>query len=212
MWTFHKVLSVPSFGSFRPHHDRHDLDAVGLEGGSVVVTAVAWTFVGDDEADSARVTSSAKRNRSSKAIRSSAALSRAADASSSGIGLAEPYAHEPATTAATVNPCATMRNRSQLLNERDWPLRILVIAITSATVVAAAPVRVKGFHKSASPQPWTLETDIDRQSRTDRDEGLLLEFSQCLFTIGFGGDHGMSGHGVRARLVWCEDRDLSAVS
>ena len=202
---FHRVLSVPSFGSFRPHHDRHDLDAVGVEGRSVVVTAVVWTFVGDTEADSARVTSSAKRNRSSKAIRSSAALSRAADASTSGIGLADPYAHEPATTAATVNPCATMRNRSQLLNERDWPLRILVIAITSATVVAAAPVRVR-FHKSASPQPWTLETNIDRQSRTDRDEGLLLEFSQCLFAIGFSGDRGMSGHGVRD---WCEWRTVT---
>jgi len=106
--------------------------------------------VGDDaKADSARVTSSAKRNRSSKAIRSSVAFSRAADASSSGIiGLAdEPYAHEPATTAATVNPCARMRTRSQLLNERDWPLRILVMAITSATVVAAAPVvKSEGGH------------------------------------------------------------------
>lgn len=149
-WTFHSVLSVPLFDSFHPHHDRHDLDVVGVKGGSFVVTTVAWTFVGDAEAaDSARVTSSAKRNRSSKAIRSSAALSRAADASSSGMGLAEPYAHEPATTAATVNPCATMRTRSQLLKERDWPLRILVIAITSATVVAAAPVKVR-LRKSAS--------------------------------------------------------------
>jgi hypothetical protein len=42
--------------------------------------------------------------------------------------------------AATVSPCAMMRTRTQLLNERDWPLRIFVIAITSATVVAAAPV------------------------------------------------------------------------
>ena len=169
-WTFHSVLSVPRFDSFLPHHDRHDFDVVGVEGGSIVVTAVAWTFVGDAEADSARVTSSAKRNRFSKAIRSSAALSRAADASSSGIGLAEPYAHEPATTAATVNPCATMRTRSQLLNERDWPLRILVIAITSATVVAAAPVKV-------GASAHDLERILDRRSRTDWDEGLLLEFS-----------------------------------
>jgi len=56
------------------------------------------------------------------------------------MGLWTPYAHEPATTAATVSPCATMRTRSQVLSERDWPLRIFVIAITSATVVAAAPV------------------------------------------------------------------------
>jgi len=131
---------VPRFDSFHPHHDRHDLDAAGIEGGSVVGSAVACAFVGDAEPVSARVTSSAMRNRSWKAIRSSAALSRVALASSSGVGLAEPYAHEPATTAATVSPCATMRTRNQLLNEWDWPLRIFVIAITSATVVAAAPV------------------------------------------------------------------------
>jgi hypothetical protein len=113
---------VPRFDSFHPHHDRHDLDVDEVEERSVVGTAVACTFdvdVGDAEPDSARVTSSAKRNRSSKAIRSSAALSRAAVASSSGVGLAEPYAHEPATTAATVSPCAMMRTRNQLLNECD---------------------------------------------------------------------------------------------
>jgi hypothetical protein len=86
------------------------------------------------------VSSSAARNRSSNAALSKAAFSCAALVSSSGIGLWTPYAHEPATTAATVNPCATMRTRSQLLSEWDWPLRIFVIAITSATVVAAAPV------------------------------------------------------------------------
>ena len=34
------------------------------------------------------------------------------------------------------------------------------------------------------------------KGRTDRDERLLLEFSQCLFAIGFSGDRGLSGHGV----------------
>jgi hypothetical protein len=131
---------VSRFDSFHHHHDRHDLDATRVEEGSVVGSAVACAFIGDAEPASARVTSSAMRNRSRKAIRSSAALSRAALASSSGVGLAEPYAHEPATMAATVSPCAMMRTRNQLLNERDWPLRIFVIAITSATVVAAAPV------------------------------------------------------------------------
>jgi hypothetical protein len=144
----HSDLSVPRFDSFHPHHDRHDLDTAGVEEGSVVGSAVACAFVGDAEAVSARVTSSATRNRSWNAIRSSAALSRAALASSSGVGLAEPYAHEPATTAATVRPCATMRTRNQLLNEWDWPLRIFVIAITSATVVAAAPVSLQ----SADPR------------------------------------------------------------
>lgn len=41
-----------------------------------------------------------------------------------------------------------IRTRSQLFNERDWPLRIFVIAITSAAVVAAAPV--KRFNQHAS--------------------------------------------------------------
>jgi hypothetical protein len=145
-FTFHGDLSVPRFDSFHPNHERHDLGVVGVEESSAVGRAVACTFVDDAEPDSARVTSSAKRSRSSKAIRSSAALSRAADASSSGIEPAEPYAHEPATTAATVSPCATMRTRSQLLNECDWPLRIFVMAMTSAAVVAAAPARL---HQSA---------------------------------------------------------------
>jgi len=69
--------------------------------------------------DSARVNASAKRNLSSKATRSWAALSSAAVVSSSGEGLEVPYVHEPSTTAATVNPWATMRTRSQLFNERD---------------------------------------------------------------------------------------------
>jgi hypothetical protein len=139
---YHSGLSLPRFDSLHPNHDRHEFGVVGAEESSAVAGAVACTFVGDAEPDSARVTSSAKRNRSSKAIRSSAALSRVA--SILGIGLAAPYAHEPATTAATVSPCATMRTRSQLLNERDWPFRILVIAITSAAVVAAAPVGLLG--------------------------------------------------------------------
>src|SRR5260221_11447253 len=53
------------------------------------------------------------------------------------------------------------------------------------------------------PLCMTSNESVDRRSRTDRDEGLLLEFSQCLFTIGFGGDRGMSGH-VRETGVWCE--------
>lgn len=81
---------------------------------------VACSFADDAKPDSARVTSSAKRNLSSKATRSWAALSSAAAvASSSGVGLEVPYAHEPSTTAATVNPWATIRTRSQLFNERD---------------------------------------------------------------------------------------------
>jgi len=47
----------------------------------------------------------------------------------------------------------------------------------------------------------TSNGSVDRQSRTDRDEGLLLEFSQCLLTIGFGGDRGMSGHVCETGVV-----------
>jgi hypothetical protein len=142
----------------------------------VVGPAVACTFADGAKPDSARVTSSANRNRSSKATRSRAAFSWAAVASSSCAGLAVPYAHEPTTTAATVSPCATIRTRSQLFNERDWPLRIFVIAITSATVVAAAPV------KRAQSVCFEME---NRRWRTDRNERLLLEFTQCLFAVSF---------------------------
>jgi len=34
-----------------------------------------------------------------------------------------------------------------------------------------------------------------RGSRPDRDKRLLFEFAECLFTVGFSGDRGMSGHG-----------------
>ena len=131
---------MPSVDPYHPHHDLRDPDIDEGEGSSVVGAAAACPFADGAKPDSARVTSSAKRKRSSKASRSRAALSRTAVASSSGEGLAVPYDHEPMTMAATVNPCATIRTRSQLFNERDWPLRIFVIAITSATVVAAAPV------------------------------------------------------------------------
>ena len=143
--SFHDGLSVPSFGRLHPRHNCHDPDPdVVEEEGISVVGNVVPCLVSDVEPDSARVISSAKRSRSSKATRSRAALSWAALASSSDGGLEEEevYAHEPATTAAIVSPCAIIRTRSQLLNECDWPLRIFVIAITSATVVAAAPVCV----------------------------------------------------------------------
>jgi hypothetical protein len=169
MYTFYDGLSVPPVDPYHLHHGRRDPDD---EGRSVACCA----FADGAKPDSARVTSSAKRNRSSKATRSRAALSMAAAASSSGApGLADPYAHEPVTTAATVSPCARIRTRSQLFNERDWPLRIFVIAITSATVVAAAPV---------AGQSACLEM-YDRRWRTDRNERLLLEFTHRLFTIGF---------------------------
>ena len=133
---FYDGLSVPPVDPYHLHHGRGE-----DEGSSVVGAAVACPFAGGARPDSARVTSSAMRNRSSKATRSMAALSWAALASSSCAGLAVPYAHEPTTTAAIVSPCAMIRTRSQLFNECDWPLRIFVIAITSAVVVAAAPVK-----------------------------------------------------------------------
>jgi hypothetical protein len=57
-------------------------------------------------------------------------------------------------------------------------LRIFVIAITSATVVAAAPVSLVNQH-------WLCTVSQFRRGRTDRNERLLLEFTQCLFTVGF---------------------------
>jgi hypothetical protein len=143
---FHDGLSVLPFGPFHFHHDHHDdVDVVEAEGNSAagnVTGAGDCALVVGAMPDSARVASSAKRNRVSKAARSCIALSCAAVTLGSGEDLAAPYAHEPATTAATVNPCAMIRTRSQLLNECDWPLRIFVMAITSATVVAAAPVTI----------------------------------------------------------------------
>jgi hypothetical protein len=137
-------LSVPPIDPSHFHHDRQGLDVVEAEGSSaagISADADDCKSVVGVTPDSARVTASAKRNRLSKAARSCAALSCAAAAFSSGEGLAVPYAHEPTTTAAIVSPCAMMRTRSQLLNECDWPLRIFVMAITSASVVAAAPVK-----------------------------------------------------------------------
>ena len=153
-------MRVSFYGGFRSHfhHDRHDLGVVGSSADST--GADDCTSVVGAKPDSARVTASAKRSRLSKAARSSAALSCAAATSSPGVGLAVPYAHEPATTAATVKPCATMRTRSQLLNECDWPLRIFVMAITSASVVAAAPVS-----PSVSDTPNSQPTISHRQER-----------------------------------------------
>ena len=91
-------------------------------GDSVVGRAVdcdVRTSVVETELDSARVISSAWRNRSSNAARSCIALSCAAAVSSWDVGVEKPYVHEPATTAATVSPCATIRTRSQLLKECD---------------------------------------------------------------------------------------------
>jgi hypothetical protein len=139
---FHDGRSLLPFEPFHFHHERHDVDVVDADGGTATGTA---TDVGDcapveEMPDSARVASSARRNRIWNSSRSCAALSCAAAKSDTVVDFAVPYAHEPATTAATVSPCATIRIRSQLLNDRDWPLRILVMAITRATVVAAAPV------------------------------------------------------------------------
>jgi len=142
---FYVGFSVPPLDPFRPHHhERRDSDIGEDDGCSVVGAADVCPFVDGAKPDSARVTSSATRNLSSKATRSCAAFSRAAVVSSSGVGLEVPYAHEPTTMAAIVSPWATIRTRSQLFNERDWPLRIFVIAITRATVVAAAPTGTSG--------------------------------------------------------------------
>jgi hypothetical protein len=113
-------LSVPLDPYHLHHHDGRDPDAEEEDVTVAVAGAgVACPFADDAKPDSARVTASAKRNLSSKATRSWAALSCAAVVSSSGEGLEVPYVHEPSTTAATVNPWATMRTRSQLFNERD---------------------------------------------------------------------------------------------
>jgi hypothetical protein len=140
----HDGLSVRSFGPL--HHDcNDDVDVIGAVGSAAAGSGTDpddCAFVVGATPDSARVTSSAKRNRLSKAARSCVALSCAAVNFVLEADAAAPYAHEPTTTAAIVNPCATIRTRNQLLSERDWPLRIFVMAMTSATVVAAAPVRV----------------------------------------------------------------------
>jgi hypothetical protein len=109
---FYVDLSLPPADPYR-HHEGRDPD-IGEDDGRSVAGAAD-----DAKPDSARVASSAKRNLSSKATRSWAALSSAAVASSSGVGLEVPYAHEPTTTAPIVNPWATIRTRSQLFNECD---------------------------------------------------------------------------------------------
>ena len=104
---------------FDPPHRHHVAEGGGdFVIGSAVDDGVRSSAV-DAEPDSARVISSAKRNRSSNAARSCIALSCAAAASSWDAGVEAPYAHEPATTAARVRPCATIRTRSQLLKECD---------------------------------------------------------------------------------------------
>lgn len=118
-YMFYVGLSEPSLGPYHLHHEGRDPDIGEDDGSSVAGAPVACPFDNDAGLDSARVTSSAKRNLSSKATRSWAALSSAALVSSSGVGLEVPYAHEPTTTAAIVSPWATIRTRSQLFNERD---------------------------------------------------------------------------------------------
>jgi len=114
---FYVGLSVP-LDPYHLHQEGRDPD-IGEDGSSVAGAAVACPFADDAKPDSARVTFSAKRNLSSNATRSWAALSNAAVASSSGLGLEVPYVHEPTTMAAIVNPWATIRTRSQLFNECD---------------------------------------------------------------------------------------------
>ena len=116
---FYVGLSEPPVDPNHLHHEGRDPDIGEDDGSSVAGGAVACPFADDAKPDSARVTSSAKRNLSSKATRSCAALPSAAVASSSGVGLEVPYAHEPTTTAAIVNPWVMIRTRSQLFNERD---------------------------------------------------------------------------------------------
>jgi len=111
---FHVGLSLPPVDPYHLHREGRDPDI-----GEVAGAAVACPFADDAKPDSARATSSAKRILSSKATRSWAALSSAAVASTSCVGLEVPYAHEPTTMAAIVNPWATIRTRSQLFNERD---------------------------------------------------------------------------------------------
>jgi hypothetical protein len=118
-YMFYVGLSVPPVDPYRLHHDDRDPDIGEDDGTSVAGAAVPCPFADAAKPDSARVTSSARRNLSSKAIRSWAALSSAAVVSSTGVGLEVPYAHEPTTTAAIVNPWVTIRMRSQLFNERD---------------------------------------------------------------------------------------------
>jgi hypothetical protein len=116
---FYVGLSLPPVDPYHLHHDDRDPDIGEDEGRSVAGAVLARPFRDDAKPDSARVTSSAKRNLSSKATRSWAALSSAAVVSSSGVGLEVPYAHEPTTTAAIVNPWVMIRTRSQLFNECD---------------------------------------------------------------------------------------------
>jgi hypothetical protein len=116
---FYVDLSLPPVDLYHLHHEGRDPDIGEDDGRSVAGAAVACPFADDAKPDSARVTSSAKRNLSSKATRSWAALSSAAVASSSGVGLEVPYVHEPTTTAPIVSPWATIRTRSQLFNECD---------------------------------------------------------------------------------------------
>jgi hypothetical protein len=117
-YRFYVGLLLP-LDPYHFHHEGRDPDTGDDDGSSVAVVGVTCPFADDAKPDSARVTSSAKRSLSSKATRSWAALSSAAVVSSSGVGLEVPYAHEPTTTAATVNPWVMIRTRSQLFNERD---------------------------------------------------------------------------------------------
>ena len=110
---------MPFFDPCHGNHDCQDLDVAGGLEDTVVGSAVDGDVRTSTEPDSARVISSAKRNRSSNAARSCNTLSCAAAVSSWDAGVEAPYAQEPATTAATVSPCATIRTRSQLLKECD---------------------------------------------------------------------------------------------
>jgi len=78
---FYVGLSLPPVDPYHLHHEGRDPDIGGDDGRSVVGAAVTCPFADDAKPDSARVTSSAKRNLSSKATRSWAALSSAAVAS-----------------------------------------------------------------------------------------------------------------------------------
>ena len=75
---FYVGLSLPPVDPYQLHHEGRDPD----DGRSVVGAAPARPFADDAKPDSARVTSSAERNLSSKATRSMAALSSAAVVSS----------------------------------------------------------------------------------------------------------------------------------
>jgi len=100
-------------------------------------------------ATSARCASSAIFNRPSNSLFSLSIFSSLLRSKSASTGVFPdsgsipafrwPSEYVPTTMAQMVRPWVTTRTRSQLLNERDSPRRILTMATTRAAVVASAP-------------------------------------------------------------------------